>query len=70
MSTEPGATPLPRSIGGPATSALAHVGITSLEGAARLTEAELGALHGVGPKAVRLLREALAAEGLTLRAPD
>ncbi|MET0467935.1 MAG: helix-hairpin-helix domain-containing protein [Aeromicrobium sp.] len=54
---------LPRSIGRPATNALAAQGITSLEQVAGLTEAELLALHGVGPKAVRLLREALAAHG-------
>ncbi|NEE36127.1 DNA-binding protein, partial [Streptomyces sp. SID7982] len=29
-----------------------------------VTAAEVLALHGVGPKAIRVLREALAAEGL------
>lgn len=63
----PGGVPLTPSIGRPALGALAHVGITTLEAVARLSEAELLALHGVGPQAVRLLREALAAEGLSLR---
>ncbi|MEE6261545.1 hypothetical protein [Plantactinospora sonchi] len=58
---------LPRAIGGPATRALAGAGITSLAQVAELTGAELAALHGVGPKAVRILREALGATGRTLR---
>ncbi len=58
---------LPRSIGAPATRALAGAGLTTLEQVAALTEGELGALHGVGPKAVRILREALAERGLSLR---
>jgi predicted Fe-Mo cluster-binding NifX family protein len=49
---------LPSSIGRPATNALAAAGITSLSDALRLSDAELLALHGVGSKAVRLLREA------------
>ncbi|WP_435737382.1 hypothetical protein V5D56_01955 [Cellulosimicrobium sp. PMB13] len=51
---------LPASIGGPASRALAGVGLTSLSDVARLSNAELLALHGVGPKAVRLLREVCA----------
>lgn len=58
---------LPRAIGAPATRALAEEGLTTLEQVAALTEAELGALHGVGPKAVRILREALAERGLSPR---
>lgn len=58
---------LPRAIGAPATRALAGAGLTTLEQVARLTEAELGALHGVGPKAVRILRGALAERGLSPR---
>lgn len=55
-------------IGRPAATALGLAGITTLEEVARHTEEELLALHGVGPKAVRILREALAAGGQTLRA--
>ncbi|QKG21034.1 MmcQ/YjbR family DNA-binding protein [Actinomadura verrucosospora] len=51
---------LPKAIGGPATRALAGAGITTLAQVAALTDAELLAMHGVGPKAVRILREALA----------
>ncbi len=48
---------LPASIGRPATSALLSASITSLKQVADLTDKELLALHGVGPKAVRILRE-------------
>ncbi|MFD3806753.1 hypothetical protein ACFWTC_24820 [Streptomyces sp. NPDC058619] len=54
---------LPRAIGGPATRALAGVGITTLAQVAGLTGAELRAMHGVGPKAVRILTETLDAAG-------
>lgn len=54
---------LPRAIGNPATRALANVGITTLAQVAEVSEAELLAMHGVGPKAVRLLGEALGAAG-------
>lgn len=57
--------PLPAGIGRPATSALAGIGCTDLPAVARLTEKEVLALHGVGPKAVRLLRAALAEHGLS-----
>ena len=54
---------LPRGIGRPATQALADAGISGLAPVAELREAELLAMHGVGPKAVRLLGEALEATG-------
>ncbi|TDC93326.1 hypothetical protein [Actinomadura sp. 7K507] len=54
---------LPRAIGRPATRALAGAGITTLAQVAELTDGELLAMHGVGPKAVRLLGEALAETG-------
>lgn len=57
---------LPRAIGRPAISALMGAGLTSLESVAAKTEAELLALHGVGPKAVRLLKETLAGRGMSL----
>lgn len=62
-------TDLP-SIGRPARGALAAQGVTTLEQVARLSERELLAIHGVGPKAVRLLRPALAEAGLALREDD
>jgi predicted flap endonuclease-1-like 5' DNA nuclease len=59
---------LPRAIGAPATRALHALGITRLDQLAGRTEAELLALHGVGPKAVRLLGEALIERGLSFAA--
>lgn len=57
----------PRAIGRPATGALLAAGCTDLAQLDGMTEAELLAMHGVGPKAVAVLREALAQRGLSLR---
>jgi predicted flap endonuclease-1-like 5' DNA nuclease len=54
-------TPLPRAIGSPATRALATVGITTLDDVRAADLDELAQLHGVGPRAIRVLRDALAA---------
>lgn len=54
-------------IGRPAADALALRGITTLDQVAEHTEKELLSLHGVGPKAIRILREALAADGRGFR---
>ena len=51
-------------IGRPANSALLYAGISTLAQVAGLSRSELLAMHGVGPKAVRLLEEALEAQGL------
>lgn len=48
---------LPR-IGAPATRALAGIGVTRMSQLAEHSERELLELHGFGPKALRLLREA------------
>lgn len=54
-------------IGAPVTRALASVGVTSLDQVAEWSEADLLALHGVGPKAVRILKESLSARGMTFK---
>jgi uncharacterized protein YdhG (YjbR/CyaY superfamily) len=54
-------------IGSPATSALEAAGYTDLKQLTRVTEAELAQLHGMGPKALGILREALKAEGLSFK---
>jgi hypothetical protein len=54
---------LPGGLPAPARQALAEAGYSRLEQLTRITEAELGQLHGMGPKALRLLREDLAATG-------
>jgi predicted flap endonuclease-1-like 5' DNA nuclease len=56
---------LPAGIGKPALRALAAAGYTRLDQLARVKESELVKLHGVGPKAIRVLRAALEAQGLT-----
>jgi hypothetical protein len=56
---------LPR-IGAPATGALHAAGYTTLRQLDGVLRAELAALHGVGPKALRILAEALEEHGLRL----
>jgi predicted flap endonuclease-1-like 5' DNA nuclease len=51
-------------IGRPANSALIEAGISSLAQVAACSRSQLLALHGVGPKAVRILEDALKAQGL------
>jgi hypothetical protein len=57
---------LPTTIGAPATRALTAAGYTELGQLAGVPAAELGKLHGVGPKALRLLQEALQRRGMSL----
>jgi hypothetical protein len=57
---------LPRNIGAPATRALAAAGYTELAQLANVPSADLSKLHGVGPKALRLLQEALEQQGMSL----
>lgn len=54
-------------IGRPATRALVAAGITGLDQVAARSEADLLELHGVGPRAVRILAGALADQGRSLR---
>lgn len=55
---------LPRALGNPATHALLSAGVSSLAAAAEWTDHDLLALHGVGPRAVQVLRQAIAAADL------
>ena len=57
-------TPLPRTIGAPATRALREVGVTTLEHVTAYSADQLAAMHGVGPIAIARLSEALAERGL------
>jgi hypothetical protein len=57
---------LPPKIGAPATRALTAAGYTDLRQLAGVPSAELAKLHGVGPRALRLLQEALDQQGLSL----
>jgi predicted flap endonuclease-1-like 5' DNA nuclease len=55
----------PSGIGKPAQRALTAAGYTRLEQLAEVSETELGQLHGMGPKALGILRRALEAQGLS-----
>lgn len=54
-------------IGAPAFRALDSVGIVELADLTKYSEEELLALHGFGPRALKLLREALEERGLSFR---
>jgi hypothetical protein len=60
---------LPDAIGKTAARALAVHGISSLLRVADHSKEELLAIHGVGPRAIAILGEELAAMGLRLRGP-
>jgi hypothetical protein len=59
----------PRGVGQPALRALAARRLLTLEQLTTVTETELLAMHGMGPKALRILRDAMQLRGLSLRAP-
>lgn len=54
--------------GRPVQQALAVAGVRTLADLTRWTEQELLDLHGVGPKGLRILREALVAAKLSFKA--
>jgi uncharacterized protein YdhG (YjbR/CyaY superfamily) len=58
-------TEFPASMGRVAPRELANAGYTRLKQLTRVTEAELLKIHGVGPKAIRILRELLAEKGMS-----
>jgi DNA-directed RNA polymerase alpha subunit len=60
-------TNLPPGVAQPAQRALASAGYTDLEQLAQASEAELLELHGMGPKALGLIRNALEARGLSFK---
>jgi hypothetical protein len=59
---------LPSGLSKPAQRALTAAGYTNLGLLTQVSEADLGRLHGVGPKAIEQLRQALAASGLSFAA--
>lgn len=61
--TDEAPTEFPREIGAPARRALALSGYSTFDQLTRVRAADLLALHGVGPKAVRILGEYLAEQG-------
>ena len=61
---------LPPGLASPAQRALAAAGITRLVQLTELSEAELLKLHGMGPKALQTLREAMNKRGLKFSDDD
>lgn len=57
----------PGGLSAPAQRALAGAGFTQIEQLADATETDILKLHGIGPSAMPLLREALAAKGLQFK---
>jgi predicted flap endonuclease-1-like 5' DNA nuclease len=66
-STHPNRAAFPPGVSGPALRALAGAGVRSVADLTRWSEAELAQLHGMGPKALTVLREALTAAGRSFR---
>jgi predicted flap endonuclease-1-like 5' DNA nuclease len=60
-------TEFPQSMGKVARRELAVNGLTTFAQVAERTERELLAIHGVGPKAIRILRDELHARGMSFR---
>ncbi len=60
---------IPAGIGKPALRALTAAGYTRLDQLAEVKEDDLLKLHGVGPKAIRVLRAALQASGVSFVPP-
>ncbi|MDX2162070.1 MAG: DNA-binding protein [bacterium] len=54
-------------IGRPARAALHAAGYYTLEQLAHLTEKQVLGLHGVGPKAIRILKAVMAEKGQAFR---
>ena len=62
---DPPASDLPSGLAAPAQRALAGAGYTSLKQLSKVTEAEVKQCHGIGPNAIKQLRRALSAKGLS-----
>jgi hypothetical protein len=63
------ASAFPKGIEKPALRALASAGLDRLDQMTRVTEGELLALHGMGPKAIGTIKAALRAQGKALAKP-
>ena len=61
---------LPAGLAKPALRALTTAGYTRLDQFTTIKEADLLKLHGIGPKALGLIRNALKAKGQSFADPD
>lgn len=68
--SQPPKSDFPQGIGNPARNALEYAGYTKLRQLTKVTEAELARLHGMGPKALGILQEALKAKGWSFKQPN
>lgn len=60
-------TPFPKGVAKPAQRALAAAGAFSLDDVTRFSENELNDMHGMGPKAIRIMKEEMAKQGKHLK---
>jgi hypothetical protein len=58
----------PKGLAQPALRALAGAGYSRLDQLAKVTEADIKKLHGIGPNALEKLRKAMADKGLSFAA--
>ena len=63
---QPAGPPLPRGLGAPAIRALTGAGYTGLDQLAGVPASQLRGMHGMGPRALSRLQEALEERGLSL----
>jgi predicted flap endonuclease-1-like 5' DNA nuclease len=61
---------LPSRMGKPALRALAAAGISKFEELSAISEKELLKLHGIGPKAIRIIKEELQKHGMDFAKPE
>ncbi len=57
-----------KGVAAPAQRALAGIGITKLGQLPSYSQGELSKLHGMGPKALRILEELLVSKGMAFKA--
>jgi hypothetical protein len=65
--THPNAAAFPKGMSGPSLRALHNAGVRSMAELTKWTEADLGRLHGMGPKGLRTIAIALKAQGRALK---
>lgn len=61
---------LPAGLASPAHRALSAAGIHQLTDFTKISEAELRQLHGMGPKGIEIIKEAMAEQGLVFANPS
>jgi hypothetical protein len=65
MTSNPQESDFPEKLSNPARRALYAAGYTQLEQLAKVSEADLLKLHGMGPKGIEQLRPAMSAKGFS-----